>query len=108
MSASTPDSAATAAQIAKGALRRLATQQLEPTPEHFAKAYAQEAGLTPTPAAAPPSESGRAWAALIERLSKGLERGGRHWTGARKKQACNACSTAAAPTPPSCSSASAS
>jgi diguanylate cyclase len=77
----------TPAQIAKAALRRLATQQLEPTPEHFAKAYAQEAGvqLTPAPAAAP-SESGRAWAALIERLSKGLERGGKHWTGARKKQ----------------------
>jgi diguanylate cyclase len=84
MSAHAP--AATPAQIAKGALRRLAMQQLEPTPEHFAKAYAQEAGLTPALAAAPPSESGRAWAALIERLSKGLERGGKHWTGARKKQ----------------------
>jgi diguanylate cyclase len=86
MSATAPTSAATPAQIAKGALRRLAMQQLEPTPEHFAKAYAQEAGLAPTPASAPPSESGRAWAALIERLAKGLERGGRHWTGARKKQ----------------------
>jgi diguanylate cyclase len=84
MSATAPPSAATPAQIAKGALRRLAMQQLEPTPEHFAKAYAQEAGLTPAPA--PASESGRAWAALIERLAKGLERGGRHWTGARKKQ----------------------
>jgi len=61
-------------------------QQLEPTPEHFAKAYAQEAGLASAPAAAPPSESGRTWASLIERLAKGLERGGRHWTGARKKQ----------------------
>jgi len=80
--------AQTPAQIAKAALRRLAMQQLEPTPEHFAKAYAQEAGqgLTPAPSGAPPSESGRAWAALIERLSKGLERGGKHWTGARKKQ----------------------
>ncbi|MCW5657940.1 MAG: diguanylate cyclase [Burkholderiaceae bacterium] len=78
----------TPAQIAKAALRRLAMQQLEPTPEHFAKAYAQEAGsgLTPARETAPPSESGRAWAALIERLSKGLERGGKHWTGARKKQ----------------------
>ena len=61
-------------------------QQLEPTPEHFAKAYAQEAGLTPSATAAQPSESGRVWAALFERLAKGLERGGRHWTGARKKQ----------------------
>jgi diguanylate cyclase len=81
MSATAPTSAVTPAQIAKGALRRLAMQQLEPTPEHFAKAYAQEAGQ---PAAVP--EAGRAWAALIERLAKGLERGGRHWTGARKKQ----------------------
>jgi diguanylate cyclase len=79
-------SAGTPAQIAKAALRRLAMQQLEPTPEHYANAYAQEAGLTPTPGAAPSSESGRAWAALIERLSRGLERGGKHWTGARKKQ----------------------
>ncbi|HEX6720610.1 MAG TPA: diguanylate cyclase [Burkholderiaceae bacterium] len=78
--------AATPAQIAKAALRRLATQQLEPTPEHYAKAYAQESGLAPTAGAAPPSESGRVWAALFERLAKGLERGGRHWTGARKKQ----------------------
>ncbi len=76
----------TPAQIAKGALRRLAMEHLEPTPEHFAKAYAQEAGLTPSTTAAPPSESGRVWAALFERLAKGLERGGRHWTGARKKQ----------------------
>jgi diguanylate cyclase len=35
MSAHAP--AATPAQIAKGALRRLAMQQLVPTPEHFAK-----------------------------------------------------------------------
>lgn len=84
MSASAPTTAATPAQIAKGALRRLAMQQLEPTPENFAKAYAQEAGLPAAPA--PVFESGRAWAALIERLAKGLERGGRHWTGARKKQ----------------------
>jgi diguanylate cyclase len=86
MSATAPTSAATPAQIAKGALRRLAMQQLEPTPEHFAKAYAQEAGTAQAAAPAPSSESGRAWAALIERLARGLERGGKHWTGARKKQ----------------------
>ena len=80
MSVTAPTGTATPAQIAKGALRRLAAQQLEPTPEHFAKAYAQEAGQ---PA---PDDPGRAWAALIERLARGLERGGRHWTGARKKQ----------------------
>ncbi len=38
-------SAATPAQIAKGALRRLAMAQQEPTPENYARAYAQEAGL---------------------------------------------------------------
>jgi diguanylate cyclase len=86
MSASAPTGAATPAQIAKGALRRLAMQQLEPTPEHFAKAYAQEAGAAQAAPPAPSSESGRAWAALIERLARGLERGGKHWTGARKKQ----------------------
>jgi diguanylate cyclase len=119
--------AATPAQIAKGALRRLAMQQLEPTPEHFARAYAQEAGQPVAepgvPARARPqlerlaarwpeardeaalcdgryddlqrtldhaSASGAgqasAWALVIERLARGLERGGRHWTGARKKQ----------------------
>ncbi|HEY6513517.1 MAG TPA: diguanylate cyclase [Burkholderiaceae bacterium] len=80
MSASAPTTAATPAQIAKGALRRLASQQLEPTPEHFARAYAQEAGQPPA------EDAGRAWATLIGRLARGLERGGRHWTGARKKQ----------------------
>jgi len=120
------------AQIAKAALRRLAMQQLEPTPENFARAYAQEAGLP----ASEPRLSARArplvermaarvvddaalreeitlalcegrlddlqraleragaatqaqsatWVSLIERIARGLERGGRHWTGARKKQ----------------------
>jgi len=129
VSATAPTPVATPAQIAKGALRRLAMQQLEPTPEHFARAYAQEAGQTVAepgvPARAKPQlerlaarwpearddivaalSEGRyddlqrtldrasagsggqaaAWATLIERLARGLERGGRHWTGARKKQ----------------------
>ncbi|HEX6019402.1 MAG TPA: diguanylate cyclase [Burkholderiaceae bacterium] len=80
MSATAPTPLAAPAQIAKGALRRLAAQQLEPTPEHYARAYAQEAGQPL------PEDPGRAWAALIERLVHGLERGGRHWTGARKKR----------------------
>ncbi len=67
------------AQLAKGALRRLAMARQEPTPTNFSRAYADEAG---EPAPAP---QGAAWAQLIERLAKGLERGGRHWTGARKK-----------------------
>ena len=130
MSAAAPTAAATPAQIAKGALRRLASQQLEPTPEHFARAYAQEAGQPPAepgvPARAKPQlerlvarwpEAQRddivaalcdgryddlqrtldranaglggpsvEWATLIERMARGLDRGGRHWTSARKKQ----------------------
>jgi diguanylate cyclase len=70
------------AQLAKGALRRLAQAQQEPTPENFARAYAEEAGQ---PAAAEPRASGAPWAALIERLVRGLERGARQWTPARKK-----------------------
>ena len=34
----------TPAQLAKGALRRLATSKREPTPANFARAYAEEAG----------------------------------------------------------------
>ena len=130
MSAAAPTAAATPAQIAKGALRRLASQQLEPTPEHFARAYAQEAGQPMAepgvPARAKPqlerlaarwpeaqrdeivaalcdgryddlqraldranagsSGQAAAWATLIERMARGLDRGGRHWTSARKKQ----------------------
>ena len=123
--------ALTPAQIAKGALRRLALEKLEPTPENYAQAWAAEsgqaAGAQPLPARArAPIErlsarlsddpairsrlaeqmlAGRwdeltpqleqlaeaavaqsqAWAQLIERLARGLERGGRHWTLARKK-----------------------
>ncbi len=130
MSAAAPTAAATPAQIAKGALRRLASQQLEPTPEHFARAYAQEAGQPVAepgvPARAKPqlerlaarwpeaqrdeivaalcdgryddlqraldrasagsSSQVAEWATLIERMARGLDRGGRHWTSARKKQ----------------------
>ncbi len=66
------------AQIAKAALRRLALEQLEPTPDNYARAYAAEAGE-----AAP--ADGAAIAALIERIVRGLERGSRGWTAARKK-----------------------
>ncbi|MEW6707442.1 MAG: diguanylate cyclase [Pseudomonadota bacterium] len=119
------------AMIAKAALRRLAMSKLEPTPENYARAYAEEAGD-----AAPPlvPERGRplverlvhratddpalreelgkallhgqwdvlqralersaegsaaqaqAWAQLLERIARGLERGGRQWTTGRKKE----------------------
>ncbi|MDO9286290.1 MAG: GGDEF domain-containing protein [Aquabacterium sp.] len=120
------------AQLAKGALRRLAMAKLEPTPAHYARAYAEEAG-EPLPAegvlplrarapidrlvmrasddatlrvelasalmearyddlqraldrgAAQAAAQGPAWSQLIDRLVRGLERGAKHWTGARKK-----------------------
>ncbi|MFN8893615.1 MAG: GGDEF domain-containing protein, partial [Betaproteobacteria bacterium] len=67
----------TPAQLAKGALRRLAMAQLEPTPEHYARAYAEEAG-TPVPTApadpeapaADPRAAGLAGVQLEERLAR--------------------------------------
>lgn len=73
----------TAAQFAKATLRRLATSQLEPTPENYARAWVQEGGTTT--AASGDVINAAQWAALIERLLRGIERGGRQWTTARKK-----------------------
>lgn len=70
---------ADAAQLAKSALRRLALERLEPTPENYARAYAREGG---EPSIA---TDGAAIAALIERIVRGLERSSRDWTAARKK-----------------------
>jgi diguanylate cyclase len=126
--AATP-AAADTAQLAKAALRRLALQRLEPTPENYARAWADEGGaaasLLPEGAralvqhllqrgcaeparraevaahvaqarwdealrlldgAATPADGAAAWAALIERVARGLERGGRQWTSARRKE----------------------
>ena len=68
------------AQLAKAAFRRLVIDKLEPTPENYARAYALESGETPT------ESDGAALARLIDRLVRGVERGGRHWTSARKKE----------------------
>jgi len=124
------------AQLAKGALRRLMLEKLEPTPENYARAYAAEAGdVTPAGASDSWPERGQpvlakllaigvnelqarqdlnamlragrwdealrvleriqqssgpaviadAMASVTERLVRGLERGGRQWTLARKK-----------------------
>ena len=122
--------AATPAQIAKGALRRLATSQQEPTPENYAKAYAEEAGLplVVVPDRARPllerlvsrvsddparrdelvgtfmqgrwdlagqaldkglqsaSSQAQAWAGLIDRLVRALDRSSKQWSAARKKE----------------------
>jgi diguanylate cyclase len=84
------------ATIAKAALRRLANDRIEPTPEAFARAFAAEAeaagvrvpvdgGATAAPSASAEAPAGASLARLIERVVRGVERGGRHWTAARKK-----------------------
>ena len=73
------------ATLAKGALRRLAQSKLEPTPENYARAYAEESGQPP-PGAAEGRAQGEAWGALLERMARNLERGGRQWTAARRKE----------------------
>lgn len=72
--------AADAAQLAKAALRRLALERLEPTPENYARAYAREGGEPATPS------DGVAIAVLIEHIVRGIERSSRGWTAARKKE----------------------
>ena len=97
------------AQIAKAALRRLALERREPTPQNFANAYAAEAGDTgsdpgsagtaaesapPTgaassalPASSPrPVADGQALAGLIERIVRGVDQGGKQWTRARRRE----------------------
>ena len=98
-SAATSTSASVApspANLAKAALRRLAEQRLEPTPENFRKAYEAEAGVTTqaertgeAESASPATtqaEEGVRWSSLITRIMRGAERGGRQWTTARKKE----------------------
>ena len=65
------------AQLAKAALRRLAQDKLEPTPDNYARAYQAEQGVTPA--------GGDSLATLIEAIVRGIERGGKQWTLARKK-----------------------
>ena len=69
-------------QLAKAALRRLAVDKLEPTPDNYARAWRHESG-EPQPVAV--AEGGPAIAALIERIVRGIERGSKGWTTARKK-----------------------
>jgi len=63
--------------LAKAAFRRLAMSRLEPTPENYERAYRHEAGE--------PEPSGEALANLVERLLRGMERGGQNWTLARRR-----------------------
>jgi diguanylate cyclase len=66
------------AQLAKAALRRLAVERLEPTPENYERAFRHEAGEV--------ADSSEALATLIERIIRGIERGGHNWTPARRKE----------------------
>ena len=91
-----------AAALAKAALRRLARDQMEPTPENYARAYALEAGQSAAAALAAATSAnavavavdasadsklqGPLWATLIDRLCKGLARGSREWTAARRTE----------------------
>jgi diguanylate cyclase len=106
-SAAAPQAAPSATALAKAAFRRLAQSQLEPTPENYARAYAEESGQPLPPAAAAAASApasptattasadaaatdnkadGPAWAALVGCLARNLERGGKQWTAARRKQ----------------------
>jgi len=119
---------ASPAQLAKAALLRLSKQQLEPTPQNYARAYAQESGVEPAVVLPERAQTllaklvslgvsnaqvrqditqlvrdgawdeaarqlerqdapGEAWSQSIGKLVRGLERGGRNWTVARKKDA---------------------
>ena len=95
-----PQAPQTPAVLAKAALRRLVVDKLEPTPENYARAYQLESGIQPTSARAPGAAAAAAvplsatdnaaqaaaLAGLIERIARGIERGGRNWTTARKKE----------------------
>lgn len=121
------------AHIAKAALRRLALEKLEPTPENYERAYRIESGGAAGPTLLPergqrlierlaqrafdaeasgaaaaaefaqavargrwevaerslqssPAPDASAIVALIERIVRGVDRGGRNWTLARKKE----------------------
>lgn len=95
---------ATPALLAKAALKRLALDRLEPTPDNYRKAYEAEckaagvpapsrgatgelpAAATSVPATAERPDPGPEWSDLIGRITRGLERPNKQWTTARKKE----------------------
>ncbi len=89
---------ANATDLAKAAFKRLLAAKLEPTPDNYARAYAQEAGshsgveppaaaaATASTALAEAEAQAAAWAALSERMARNLSRVGKQWTAARRKE----------------------
>jgi diguanylate cyclase len=94
---------ATPALLAKAALKRLALDRLEPTPDNYLKAYEAECKAAGVPApvvlsttreqaasAVSPTadrpDPGPQWSDLIGRITRGLERPNKQWTAARKKE----------------------
>jgi diguanylate cyclase len=96
-SASSSATATAPAQLAKSALRRLATERLEPTPDNYRRAYAAECEALGLPAPSEPAaprvaaeplkeDTGPQWSELIGRITRGLDRTNKQWTTARKKE----------------------
>ena len=75
---------ASVATLARAALRRLARAQLEPTPLNYARAYAEEGGQ-PAASVVDVQGTAAAWAKMVDRLATNLQRGGREWTAARRR-----------------------
>ena len=96
------------AQIAKAALRRLALSRLEPTPENYARAWAEEGGTVPPmplPERLRPTierlvarvaEDGGVASELVRRVMKG------EWDELRRDMSNATPSATAAPVPACC------
>jgi len=79
--------AVNSAQIAKATLQRLASSRIEPTPENYLKAWIESGGIAVGASKrASDGADGAGWGNLIEQIVRGLERGTRQWTTARKKE----------------------
>ncbi|MFN9748988.1 MAG: diguanylate cyclase domain-containing protein [Burkholderiales bacterium] len=116
-------------RLAKAALRRLASEKIEPTPDNYARAYQQEAHTNTSSVLSDraqklieklsarafpghktstasdiakamsqgrweladrlisaPDDGANLWAHLMDRMLRGLDRGSKQWTAARKKE----------------------
>ena len=93
MSASSVPSPNSPAALAKAALKRLAMDRQEPTPDNYQRAYEAECqalgvplpARTASPRPEAPPDVGPQWSELIGRITRGLERSNKQWTTGRKK-----------------------